>query len=62
MNPLTPLFELARVWIIDPTAPAVADEARLGLLFVIPVVLFAAVCALGYWVFTREAPRIAEEL
>lgn len=62
MNPLTPLFELARVWIIDPTAPSVADEAGTTLLLVIPIVLFAAVCALGYWVFTREAPRIAEEL
>jgi ABC-2 type transport system permease protein len=62
MNPLTPIFELVRVWIIDPTAPSVADEAGSTLLFVIPIVLFAAVCALGYWVFTREAPRIAEEL
>jgi ABC-2 type transport system permease protein len=62
MNPLTPLFELARRWIIDPTAPTVMDEAGSTLLFVIPIVLFVAVCALGYWVFTREAPRIAEEL
>ncbi len=62
MNPLTPLFELARRWIIDPTAPTVMDEAGSALLFAIPIVLFAAVCILGYWVFTREAPRIAEEL
>ena len=62
MNPLTPLFELVRVWIIDPNAPTPVDEAGSALLVAIPIVLFAAVCVLGYWVFTREAPRIAEEL
>jgi ABC-2 type transport system permease protein len=65
LNPLTPLFELARVWIID-TSQATADitaEAIGSAVFVaIPIALFAAICALGYWVFTREAPRIAEEL
>src|SRR5215213_2461923 len=62
MNPLTPLFELVRVWIIDPGAPSVMDEAGSAIVFAIPLVLFAGICALGYWVFTREAPRIAEEL
>jgi ABC-2 type transport system permease protein len=61
-NPLTPLFELVRVWIIDPNAPTPIDEAGSALLVAIPIVLFTAVCAIGYWVFTREAPRIAEEL
>ena len=61
-NPLTPLFELVRAWIIDPNAPTPIDEAGSALLVAIPVVLFVAVCAIGYWVFTREAPRIAEEL
>lgn len=63
LNPLTPLFELARVWIIDPTAATVTSEA-IGstALAVIPVALAIGICALGLWVFTREAPRIAEEL
>ena len=25
LNPLTPLFELARKWVIDPTAPGPAE-------------------------------------
>ena len=62
LNPLTPLFELARVWIIDPTAETPAEIADTALLVVAPVILFLAICAVGYTVFTREAPRIAEEL
>jgi ABC-2 type transport system permease protein len=63
LNPLTPLFELARVWIIDPSAATVTENAiGSSLLIAIPVAIFAATCALGYAVFTREAPRIAEQL
>ena len=63
LNPLTPLFELARVWIIDPSAAGVTSDAIGSAVFIaVPVALFAGVCALGYWTFTREAPRIAEEL
>jgi ABC-2 type transport system permease protein len=60
LNPLTPIFELARKWVIDPSAPdPVASESWL---LVIPVVAFGATCALAAWLFNREAPRIAEEL
>jgi ABC-2 type transport system permease protein len=63
LNPLTPLFELARVWIIDPGAASVTADAIGSAAFIaIPIALFVGICALGYWVFTREAPRIAEEL
>ena len=55
LNPLTPLFELARRWVIDPAAPAPAA-------LLVPAVVFVAVCGLAVWVFNREAPRIAEEL
>ena len=57
LNPLTPLFELARKWVIDPAAPAPGrgGGARAGRVFVV-------VCGLAVWVFNREAPRIAEEL
>jgi ABC-2 type transport system permease protein len=62
-NPLAPIFEQARVWIIDPSAPDVAEAAGGSeALVLVPLVLFVAVCALGLWVFNREAPRIAEEL
>ena len=55
LNPLTPLFELARRWVIDPDAPGPSA-------LVVPAVIFVAVCVLAVWIFNREAPRIAEEL
>ena len=58
LNPLTPIFELARRWIIQPDAPV-----QTGPLYVIvPAVISVAICALAVWVFNREAPRIAEAL
>jgi ABC-type polysaccharide/polyol phosphate export permease len=60
MNPLTPIFELARKWVIDPGAPGPAAAG--SWLVVVPVAAFVVTCALAAWVFDREAPRIAEEL
>ena len=62
LSPLAPIFEQARVWIIDPSAPSFVEAAGSTLLVVIPIAVFAVVCALGAWVFAREAPRIAENL
>ena len=62
LNPLAPLFELARKWVIDPGAPGPVAASNGGLALLVPVGLFVAVCALAVWVFRREAPRIAEEL
>jgi ABC-2 type transport system permease protein len=62
LNPLTLIFEQARVWIIDPNA-ATAVEAAGGWLHVIPAAaIYVAVCVAGVWVFRREAPKIAELL
>ena len=62
LNPLSPLFELARKWIIDPHAPGpVASTGGYGRLL-IPVVMYTAICLFAVWIFNREAPRIAEEL
>ncbi len=55
LNPLTPLFGLARKWVIDPSAPA-PD------LWLVPIVVFVLVGVVAAWVFNREAPRIAEAL
>jgi ABC-2 type transport system permease protein len=61
LNPLTPLFALARTWMIDPTAPGPVDAVGVW-----PVAIAAAVyvgiCVIAAWVFKREAPRVAEEL
>jgi len=55
LNPLTPLFELARKWVVDSSAPGPE-------LWFIPIVVFAVLCVLAVWIFRLEAPRIAEEL
>jgi ABC-2 type transport system permease protein len=62
LNPLSPLFELARKWVIDPDAPGPAAAAGGAVWLLIPAALYVLVCVLAVWVFNREAPRIAEEL
>jgi ABC-2 type transport system permease protein len=62
LNPLAVLLELARVWIVDPTAPT-PSELTGGAAGLLPAcAIFALVCGVAVWVFRREAPRIAEEL
>jgi ABC-2 type transport system permease protein len=62
VNPLTPLFEQARKWVIDPDAQGAVGAAGGWTHLLAPIALFLAICALGAWYFNREAPRIAEEL
>jgi ABC-2 type transport system permease protein len=62
VNPLTPLFELARVWVIDPTAPGPVDAASGWALLLAPAAIYIGICVLAVWIFNREAPRIAEQL
>lgn len=62
LNPLTPIFEQTRKWVIDPSAPG-AVSAGGGWTHLLPsFALFVGICALGAWYFNRAAPRIAEEL
>ncbi len=61
-NPLVPIFEQARAWIIDPGAPG-AVEAAGGVAGLLPAVaVFLTITVFGLWVFDREAPHIAEAL
>ncbi|MFI5026773.1 MAG: ABC transporter permease [Solirubrobacterales bacterium] len=62
VNPLAVIFEQARVWIIDPNAPTAAEAAGSVWRLIPALVIFVGVCMLGWRVFTREAPRIAEAL
>jgi ABC-2 type transport system permease protein len=62
LNPLAPLLELARKWVVDPTAPGPAGAAGSALQLVPAIAIFVALCVLAVWLFRREAPRIAEEL
>ncbi len=62
LNPLAPLLEAARKWIIDPTAPGPVEIAG-GVERLLPAIaIYIAVCAFAMWSFRREAPRIAEQL
>ena len=54
-NPLAPVFELVRKWIINPDAPGPVHLA-------VPLALGAVLCVAGVLIFRREAPRIAEAL
>jgi ABC-2 type transport system permease protein len=61
-NPLAPIFEQARVWIIDPNAAGAVQEAG-GWIGLLPAAtIYALVCVTAWWVFSREAPNIAESL
>jgi ABC-2 type transport system permease protein len=61
-NPLAPIFEQARIWVIDPNAPGLAEAVGGAPVLLIPAAIFVATCAFGLWLFQREAPRVAEEL
>ena len=61
-NPLTPIFEQARSWVIDPTAPGAVEAAGGWSSLIAPAAIYVAICVLAVWLFNREAPRIAEEL
>jgi ABC-2 type transport system permease protein len=61
-NPLATILVQARHWLIDQNAPTAAQVAGGAVYLLIPGAIILGVFALGFWVFNREAPRIAEEL
>jgi ABC-2 type transport system permease protein len=62
LNPLAPIFELARKWIIQPSAPGPAAAAGGYAQLIPPIVIYLTICVFAVWIFNREAPRIAEQL
>jgi ABC-2 type transport system permease protein len=62
LNPLSPLFEQARKWVIDPNAPGAVSAAGGWTHLLAPIAIFVVICTFGAWYFNRAAPRIAEEL
>ena len=61
-NPLATILVQARHSLIDENAPNSWDAAGGFVYLLIPGTIVVVLLALGFWVFNREAPRIAEEL
>ena len=62
LNPLAPIFELARKWVIQPSAPGPAAAAGGYLPLLAPLAIGVAVCVLAVWLFQPRGARIAEQL
>ena len=62
LNPLTPIFEQAREWIIDPNAPGAVEAAHGNPLLLASRSRSRRRLRRRPLVFSREAPRVAEEL
>jgi len=62
MNPIAAILEQFRHAVIDPGAPTAAEAAGGTLHLLVPLAILVGAFAVGYRVFDRAAPRIAEEL
>ena len=62
LNPIATVLVQSRHTLIDETAPNAWDAAGGMVYLLIPGAIVLGVLVLGFWVFNREAPRIAEEL
>jgi len=62
LNPIAAINTQMHQAFIDPRAHSAARVAGGAPRLLIPVGIIAAVAAVGTWFFTREAPRIAENL
>jgi ABC-2 type transport system permease protein len=61
-NPLSGVLTQARHAVIDPHAPSAASAIGGAVRLAIPIGIVLATFVVGFWLFNREAPRIAEQL
>ncbi len=61
-NPLAPLLVQVRHTLVDPAAPSAAEAMGGKVHLLVPIGIVLGLFALGLYVFSREAPRIAEDL
>jgi ABC-2 type transport system permease protein len=61
-NPLAVVVTEMRKVFLDPSAPSAAAAIGGTVWLLIPFGIVAVTFALGLWVFSREAPRVAENL
>jgi ABC-2 type transport system permease protein len=62
LNPLAAILEQVRHAVIDPAAPTAAAAVGGAVRLLIPLAIIVGAFVVGFWVFNREAPRIAEDL
>ena len=62
LNPISTVLTQARHAVIDPGAPSAAAVIGGAGWLLIPLAVVLGVFAVGAWVFSRAAPRIAENL
>ena len=62
LNPLAAILEQYRHAVIDPNAPTAAEAAGGAVWLLVPLGLIVAAVLVGWRVFDRAAPRIAEDL
>lgn len=62
MNPIAMLLEQGRKWVVDPSARGAVEAIGGWEWALVPIAIFVGLCALGVWLFDREAPVIAERL
>jgi ABC-2 type transport system permease protein len=62
LNPLSVFLQQQRYAVIDPTAPTAAAAAGSATRLLIPLAIVIVTTVLGFWLFNREAPHIAEQI
>jgi ABC-2 type transport system permease protein len=62
VNPLGAIMQQMRHALADPGAPSAAAVIGGGVRLLVPLAIVLGVAVLGLWYFSREAPRIAEDL
>lgn len=62
LNPLAPLLQQFRHAMVNPHTPSAASVSGGWLALLGPLAIVIAVCALGFVVFNRSAPYVAENL
>jgi ABC-2 type transport system permease protein len=61
-TPIVAALTQMRHALIDPTAPSLAETLGSDALVLVPIAITFAIFALGWWVFRRRAPMLAEYL
>jgi len=62
LNPFATIVVWADHSIVDKGAPSPSEAAGGAVNLLVPLAIVLALVGIGFWIFNRESPRIAEEL